>query len=181
MTTDNIKRPSRPLGNTQLRQTKHEENLRALDKMTTANSVQAEEKREVRQNGVPRAGPPGGPAPGTPAQQYSNVYMTQRHKLTQKTWETQGIGSKHNWGKHMERSMKLWEHKEGRTETPKRAGVDEGKGLMGFFLTAADLAATPPPPSPPFYRTRKTVGASTKNIASKHKLKRPNGKTFLNT
>ena len=123
MTTDNIERPSRPLGNIQQRQTKHEENLRALDEMTTANSVQAEEKTKVHQSGVPGAGPPGGPAPGTPAQQYSNAYMTQRHKLTQKTWETHGIGSKPNRGKHIESLIRFWEHKEEQVEIPNRAAV----------------------------------------------------------
>jgi hypothetical protein len=159
MTSNNIERPCRPLGNVQQRQTKQEENLRALGEMTTANStgkklwswsdqhpsrrehrqarpLRAEGKTNAHQSGVPGAGPPGGPAPGTPAQQYNSSYTTQRHRLTQKTWETHGLGSKPSMGKHRE-------HKEKQVEIPNRAVV------------------TPPP----LYRTQKTVDASTKNIA----------------
>ena len=136
MTSNNIERPCRPLGNVQQRQTKQEENLRALDEMTTASSLRAEGKTNAHQSGVPGAGPPGGPAPGTPALQYNSSYTTQRHRLTQKTWESHGLGSKPSMGKHRE-------HKEKQVEIPNRAAV------------------TPPPLS----RTQKTVDASTKNIA----------------
>jgi len=128
MTSINLERPSRPQGKIQHQYTKHEENLRALDDIAATNStrkkvwswsdrhthrsehgcpMRGEGKKNARHSGVPGAGPPGGPALGTPAQQYYSTYTTQKHRLTQKTWETHGLGSKPSMGSYREHKEKL--------------------------------------------------------------------------
>ena len=148
MTTNNTERPWRPQGKIKQQQTKHEENLTALDKMhkeklsakrvwswsdrhQTDTAKQDERKKNsAHQSRAPGAGPPEGPAPGAPAQQYNTTHTTwsshARNKLTQKTWEQRGIGSNpNNRVRPREARIKLspdrLERRENKAETSNRA------------------------------------------------------------